>query len=381
MNNSIKCKNCGAEIDIPEAITSQIQEQVLASIETKHKKEIEDAKKLAEENAAKKVSQIFEIQLTNLQKEKDEEKERSKKLTGQISELLDKVNKLRVKDEERDIEMKKKMMGEEEKIKREVRKQADDEHQIKDLEKDKKLTDALKQVEELKTKMQQGSQQTQGEVLELELERVLKNEFPSDNINEVKKGDRGADVVQEVFDKLSRKTGTILWESKNAKWQNDWIGKLKEDQRAKKAELAVLVTINKPDWLESFTFKEGIWITTWQAAIPLAFALRFNLISLFYEKSSGQGKNEKMEILYQYLTGTEFKQRVEAIVEAFSSMQDEIEKERRFCITKWARQEKQIRKVLDHTHGMYGDLQGIIGHSLPEIKKLEAPENSESDDE
>ena len=205
MNNSIKCKNCGAEIEVSEALTHQIEEQVLASLEIKHKKELEDATKLAEENAGKKAEKEFKDQLAALQTEKDEEKERNKKLTGQISELLDEVKKLRVKDEERNIEMKKKMMEEEEKIKKEVRKQADDEHQIKDLEKDKKLTDALKQIDELKTKMQQGSQQTQGEVLELELERILKSEFPADNISEVKKGDRGADTVHEVIDKLTDK--------------------------------------------------------------------------------------------------------------------------------------------------------------------------------
>jgi hypothetical protein len=381
MNNTIKCKKCGAEIEVSEALTHQIEEQVLASLEIQHKKELEEVTKLAEENADKKAQKHFEFQLIAVQKEKDEEKERNKKLTGQISELLDEVKKLRVKDEERDIEMKKKMMEEEEKIKKEVRKQADDEHQLKDLEKDKKLTDALKQVDELKTRMQQGSQQTQGEVLELELERILKSEFPQDNLKEVKKGERGADIVHEVIDKLGRGSGTILWESKNAKWQGDWISKLKEDQRAKKSELAVLVTINKPDWLESFTYKDGVWVTTWQFVVPLAFALRFNLISLNHEKASGEGKNEKMEILFQYLTGTEFKHRVEAIVEAFSNLQDELEKEKRYFSAKWGRQEKEIRKVLDHTHGMYGDLQGIIGRSLPEIKTLELPEKLESNDE
>src|SRR3989344_9557226 len=371
MNNSIKCKNCGAEIEVSEALTHQIEEQVLASLEIKHKKELEDATKLAEENAGKKAEKEFKDQLAALQTEKDEEKERNKKLTGQISELLDEVKKLRVKDEERDIEMKKKMMEEEEKIKKEVRKQSDDEHQIKDLEKDKKLTDALKQIDELKTKMQQGSQQTQGEVLELELERILKSEFPADNISEVKKGDRGADTVHEVIDKLGRNCGVILWESKNAQWQNGWVTKLKEDQRVKKAELAVLVTINKPDWLESLVYKDGVWVTSWQFVVPLAIALRFNFISIHHEKSTGEGKTEKMEVLYQYLTGTEFKHRVEAIVEAFSNLQDEMEREKRWFSAKWGRQEKEIRKVLDHTHGMYGDLQGIVGKSLPQIKTLE----------
>lgn len=374
--NTIKCKKCGTEIEVSDALTHQIEEQVLASLEIKHKKELEDATKLAGENASQKAQKEFKDQFAALQTEKDEQSDRNKKLTGQISELLDEVKKLRVKDEERDIEMKKKMMEEEEKIKREVRKQAEDEHQIKDLEKDKKLTDALKQIDDLKTKMQQGSQQTQGEVLELELERILKSEFPTDNIREVKKGERGADTIHEVIDRLGRNCGVILWESKNAQWQNGWVTKLKEDQRAKKAELAVLVTINKPEWLDSFVYKDGVWIVSWQFVIPLAIALRFNLVSLHHEKAAGEGKNEKMEVLYKYLTGTEFKHRVEAIVEAFDNLQDEMEREKRWFSAKWGRQEKEIRKVLDHTHGMYGDLQGIVGRSLPEIKTLELPEKT-----
>ena len=364
MKNFIKCKNCGAALEVSEILFQQIEAEVSASSEAKHKNEIEAAVKLAE---------------ANLQKENDEQKERNKKLITQIDALLEDTRKLRIKDEERDIEMKKKMMEEEERIRKEVRKQADEDNQLINLQKDKKLNDALIQIEELQSKMQQGSQQMQGEVLELELERILKNEFPQDVIQEVKKGERGADIVHGVVDKLGRDSGTILWESKNAQWQNGWLAKLKEDQRVKKAELAVLITINKPDGLETFTYRDGVWLTSWQFVIPLAFALRFNLISLHHERVSGQGKDEKKEILYQYLIGIEFKHRVEAIVEAFSNLQDDLEREKRWFSAKWGRQEKEIRKVLDHTHGMYGDLQGIIGRSLPEIKTLELSEESQTE--
>ena len=200
MIQTIKCKNCGAEIEISEALTHQIEEQVLSALKAEHSRELIEVKKQAEE-----------------------ETQRNKKLSLQLDELLDETRKLRIKDEEREIEMKKKLMDEEEKIRREVKKLADEEHQLKDMEKDKKLTDALKQVDELKTRMQQGSQQTQGETLELELESKLKSEFPSDTIKEVKKGQRGADVFQEVVDKLGRNCGSILWESKNAQWSEGWI--------------------------------------------------------------------------------------------------------------------------------------------------------------
>jgi len=160
MKNFIKCKNCGAALEVSEILFQQIEAEVSASSEAKHKNEIEAAVKLAE---------------ANLQKENDEQKERNKKLITQIDALLEDTRKLRIKDEERDIEMKKKMMEEEERIRKEVRKQADEDNQLINLQKDKKLNDALIQIEELQSKMQQGSQQMQGEVLELELERILKN--------------------------------------------------------------------------------------------------------------------------------------------------------------------------------------------------------------
>ena len=371
MPNTIKCPYCHKEFEAGEALTHQIEEQVLATLEAKHKADLENVKKQAEEDAGKKVLKQFELQLLNLQKEKDEEKERNTKLTQQIDELLEEVRKLRRKDEEREVEMKKKILNEEEKIREETRKNVLEEHELKDKEKDQKLSDALKRVEELKTKMQQGSQQTQGEVLELEIEDILKREFPTDSIEEVKKGQRGGDTLQRVIDKKGKDCGTILWESKNAQWSNQWTGKLKEDQRQAKAHLAVLVVTDPPEGLETFMFKDGVWIVVRKMITPLALALRFDLVRLNYEKLSSVGKNEKMEVLYQYMTSVEFTHRIEAIIEAFGGMQEEMEREKRWFQTKWARQDKQLRKVIDHTQGMYGDLQGVIGKSLPEIKTLE----------
>jgi hypothetical protein len=353
MANSIKCPYCHKEFEASEALTHQIEEQVLASLKSQHKADLEEIQREAREKVEKK--------------------------SGEISELLTEIKALREKDEDREIEMKKKLLEEEDKIKFEVRKKSEEEHELKDMEKDKKLTDALKQIEDLKTRIQQGSQQTQGETLEMELESKLHAEFPSDIITEVKKGQRGADISQEVIDKLGRSSGVILWESKNAQWSDGWIGKLKEDQRQAKADLAVLVSIDLPDKTETFTYKDGVWITSYKAYLALATSLRYALISVNHERKSSEGKDEKMKVLYQYLTGNEFKQRVEGIVEAFSNLQEELEKEKRWFSVKWARQEKEIRKVVDHTHGMYGDLQGVIGKSLPEIKALELPGGSKSD--
>lgn len=377
MINTFKCPNCGKDIEVSEALKHQIEEQIIASLEAKHKTELENLKKLTEEQAEKKTLEKYELQFTTLLREKDEEKERNKKLTTQIDDLLSEVRKLRTKDEDREIEMKKELIDEEERIKSEARKKAEEEHKLKDLEKDNKLKEALEQVDSLRTKIQQGSQQAQGETLELEIESKLKLEFPVDNIVEIKKGQRGADVSQEVIDKLGRSCGFILWESKNAQWTEGWITKLKEDQRQAKTDLAVLVSVELPKGVESFAYKDGVWISSWKHFVPLSWALRFNLVSLHHERRSNEGKDEKMKVLYQYLTGTEFKHRVEGIVEAFSNLQEEMEREKRFFNIKWARQEKEIRKVIDHTHGMYGDLQGVIGKSLPEIETLELPSGNE----
>ncbi len=356
MNKTIKCPNCGEEIEISEVLKHQIEESIRDEEGKKFASKIEEEKRKLKDEA---------------QREIDEEKERNKKLSLQINELLEEIRKLRRKDEDREIEMKKRLVDEEEKIRNEARKRAEEDHRLKDLEKEKKMQDILKANEELRRKLQQGSQQTQGESLELELESSLKSEFPTDEITEIKKGQRGADVSQVVVDKLGRRCGIILWESKNAEWKEGWIDKLKEDQRQAKADIAVLVSVNLPEKIENFVYKKGVWIVSWKFFVPLAWSLRFNLVSLYHERLSNEGKDEKMKIMYQYLTGIEFKNRVDGIVDSFSNLQEELEREKRYFNTKWARQEKEIRKVIDHTHGMWGDLQSVIGKSLPEIKSLE----------
>ncbi|MEK7565922.1 MAG: DUF2130 domain-containing protein [Patescibacteria group bacterium] len=340
MTDKILCPNCGKQIEVTEAL-----------------------KKLAKEE--------FSFELKKVSLEAAEEKDRRKKLEEELLALTTQLRKLGQEKDQLRIEMEKKLAVDEEKMRLEIKKEALEENSLEIKKKEKELDDMRKQIAELK--LQQGSQQLQGEVLELEIEEVLIKEFPNDEIKPVPKGVRGADVIQIVHDKNGRSCGTILWESKNAKWTDSWLAKLREDQRLVTADIAVLVSVNLPSNINSgFSYKEGIWITNRTSFVSLASALRINLYQIFTTKLSAVGKNEKMEILYQYLTGIEFKQRVEAIVEAFTNLQDELEKEKRFFMTKWSRQEKEIRKVIDHTHGMHGDLQGIIGQALPEIKSLEA---------
>lgn len=340
MTNTITCNKCGNLIDVGEQLAHDIKESVV----------LEERKKAQEE-----------IDIVR------------RKLTGDMEKQLDEIKSLREKNEMREVEMKKKLLEAQEKIKNDLLIKLEDEHKLKDLENFKKLQDVLKANEELKRKLEQGSQQTQGEVLELTIEKKLREDYPQDEIEEVKKGVKGADVFQVVIDKKGQKCGSLLWESKNAKWSDTWITKLKEDQRQAKADLAILVSVDLPEDIKEkgIGYKNGIWICSATSFNQLAMSLRFNLVNIYYEKQNAQGVDEKMKVLYEYLTGNEFKHRVEGIVEAFGTLQDDIEKEKRWFSSKWARQEKEIRKVIDHTHGMYGDLQGVTGRALPDIKSLE----------
>lgn len=369
-NNTIRCPKCGENFEPSEAFRHQLQEEIVLAEKAKHEAELKVIKEETEKKVSEKIRSEQEEATKQLKLDSLEEKERNKRLLKQLEELTEDLRKLRRRDEERELEMKKKMADEEEKIRADARKKTLEEHELKDRESAKNLQDALKQVEELKAQMQRGSQQAQGESLELELEESLKKEFPVDVIEEVKKGQRGADILQRVVDKRGRDCGTILWESKNAQWSNQWVAKLKEDQRQAKAHIAVLVVTDPPNALSTFQYTDGVWVVVRTMAMPLALALRYNLVSVNFEKLANTGKSEKMEDLYTYITSIEFKQRIEAIGEAFGSMQEEIEREKRWFQTKWARQEKQLRRVIDNTHGMYGDLQGVV-RSLPDLKTLE----------
>jgi len=227
-------------------------------------------------------------------------------------------------------------------------------------------------IEELKQKADQGSQQLQGEVLELELENLLRTKFPFDTIEPVPKGEFGGDTLQRVISQSGVMSGTILWESKRTKnWSNGWLVKLREDQRTAKAEISVLVSQALPEGIETFDVVDGVWVTHPRAILPVATILRHTLLQVSNARLISEGQQTKAEMVYQYLTGPRFRQRVEAIVEAFSSMQEDLDKERKAIMKQWAKRDEQIERVMGATVGMYGDLQGIAGKSLREIEGLE----------
>jgi hypothetical protein len=253
-----------------------------------------------------------------------------------------------------------------------AKKEAEEALKLKVLEKEQTIAAMQKQLEELHRKAEQGSQQLQGEVLELQLEAMLAAKFPQDRIAPVPKGEHGGDVLQSVVGPSGQRCGAILWESKRTKnWSDGWLVKLREDQRAAKAELAILVSQAVPKGVETFDLIEGVWVTHPRCLIPVALALRQSLVEIGCARISSEGQQTKMEMVYQYLTGPRFRQRVQAIVEAFSSMNEDLDKEKKAITKQWAKREEQIDRVMQATVGMYGDLQGIAGKSLKEIEGLE----------
>jgi hypothetical protein len=253
-----------------------------------------------------------------------------------------------------------------------AKKEAEEGLKLKVMEKEQTIASMQTQIEELKRRAEQGSQQLQGEVQELELEAVLRTKFPRDTIEPVAKGEFGGDALQRVMGPLGQVCGTILWESKRTKnWSDGWLVKLRDDQRTAKADIAIIVSQTLPKDVESFDLVDGIWVTNAKSVFSLAVALRHSLIELASARQALDGQQTKTEMVYQYLTGPRFRHRVEAIVEAFSSMQEDLDREKKAITKQWAKREEQIERVMQATVGMYGDLQAIAGKSFQEIEGLE----------
>jgi hypothetical protein len=255
-----------------------------------------------------------------------------------------------------------------------AKKEAEESLKLKVAEGEHKIASMARQIDDLKKKAEEGSQQRQGEVAELDLEATLRAKFARDTIEPVPKGQFGGDAVHRVVTMTGQVAGTILWESKRTKtWSDGWLSKLREDQRAAKAEIAIIVTQILPKGVQSFDLIDGVWVTSPGFVVPLAVALRQSLVDLADARIAGEGQQTKMELVYQYLMGTGFKQRVQALVEQFTEMQDSLRKEQKWVTSKWAEREMQLELILKATAGMYGDLRGIAGRSLPQVEGLTLP--------
>lgn len=408
----IQCPKCGEEISIDDVLTHQIEEKIRKDLEAtqmvkeqelaqkseelkKQAAEIAESKKEIDSVVADKVANQLSTEKLKLFKEAKVEAEREQtEKTALLEEQLKnkdeklalatkneielRKEKIKLEEDKQAFELEKMRQMEEAKVAivEEASKKAADEQRYIIAQLQKQVADAVKAKDELARKLEQGSQQTQGEVLELELEELLKSNFLHDEIVPVPKGVSGADIIQKVISRTGHLCGQIVWESKKTKaWSEGWIQKLKDDQRTIKADIAVIVSTVLPEDVKGFASRDGVWICDTKMSILLATTLRIILESVARERIMSIGKNEKMDILYNYLTGIEFKQRVEAIVEAFSAMDEGLRKERNAFEKIWAEREKQIKKVMSNTIGMYGDLSGLV--ALPQIKRLELEANED----
>lgn len=434
-SQTIICPSCGKRIPITEALTTQIEaglrksleselnkremaakvalekklaiervrlekqahrqaEQALANRMTKLQSDLVEAQKrekatkvnferrMAQEGArleklAKlKVESQFNNQLATLQKRLKEKDREVSEIRKRETELQKQKSDLVARERSLEANIRKKTEQAIRKVEQQINDRVEGEYRSKQLQLEKKLSDAKKQATDLKRKLEQSSQQAQGEVAELELENVLRKAFPDDKIEAVRKGQLGADILQKVYSPDKQLCGTIIWETKTGKdWQKAWLPKLRNDQRRAKAHLAILVSHILPKDVTHFAQIDGVWVTEFPLALGVATALRSNLIQVSMMKQSLDGKHdkEKVELLFAYLSGTEFKHRVEAIVEAFRTMQDDLDKERSAMEKHWTLRGKQLQLVIQNVSNMYGEFQGIVGQTLPRIRRLELP--------
>jgi len=408
---TITCPQCKTEIKLTESLAAPLLEATKREFEQRlAQKEADSAKREAalreRETALAKGKETLEEQIAeklNLERSKivAEEARKAKlalsnDLEQKSKELVEIQDILRQKDEklaeaqqaqadllrkqrelddakrELDLTVEKRVQEGLTATRDQAKKEAEEALKFKVMEKEQTIASMQKQIEELKRRAEQGSQQLQGEVQELELEALLTSKFPQDQIQPVAKGEHGGDVLHRVAGSFGQPCGTILWESKRTKnWSDGWLIKLREDQRQAKADIAIIVSQALPKEVETFEFIDGVWVTHPKAALPVAIAMRHTLMEVASARQASEGQQTKMEMVYQYLMGPRFRQRVQAIVEGFSSMQEDLDKERKVIMKQWAKREEQIDRVMQATVGMYGDLQGIAGKTLQEIEGLE----------
>lgn len=419
-NNTISCPNCGHEFDVEEVLfqkaeagikkeyerklTEQIgkmkkeqenlqrQKEEFEAYKTKEKevferhlqKKIEEMRKKDKEDfemqrkqlsdkIAKELSEDLGKQLEMLKEENEKKSKENKALKNRELQLLEMQKKLEEKEEEMELKMKKQFLEKQREVEAVARQKERDARLLRERELEKQLEDQKKLIEEMQRKAEQGSMQLQGEVLELELEEMLRSLYPFDTIQEVPKGFRGADMIQEVKNTAQRVCGKIIYETKRTKdYSSSWIPKLKQDQLAAQADIAVLVTQAMPkDVDEAFVLQDGVWICSYGNIKNLSFALRHMLIRLFSAKQAEVNMSDKMALVYTFVTSEEFKQRIQAIVDGFSGLKEQLEKEKRAMSRIWKEREKQIEIVINNTVDIYGSVKGIAGAAVQRIDSLE----------
>lgn len=411
-SNIITCPNCKTEIPLTDAMAHQVREQMekefavrqrqLQETVAAREKAVADQAKALEQaqqgidrqiadrlaaerkklhaEAQEQAKQDLKVEMQDLRTQLHDRQEKLAAAQNAELELRKRQRELEDRAKDLELEVARKLDAERESIRKQAAETATEAERLKVAEKEKLINDLQGQISMLKQKAEQGSMQLQGEVLELDLESQLKATFIHDQVEAVSKGVRGADVQHSVCTNTGHPCGMILWETKRTKnWSGGWTDKLKEDMRAAKAELAVLVTQILPDGVKHFGPVDGVWVCDYASALPLAVALRSGLVNAAVARLAETGKAGKMEELYGYLCSHEFRQHVEAVVESFVTMQEDLQRERRAMDKAWSAREKQIARAIQHTAQLYGSIQGIAGQAaLPEIKTLQLEASVES---
>ncbi|MGI9455602.1 MAG: DUF2130 domain-containing protein [Aeoliella sp.] len=413
MSNTVTCPQCRNEFQIDQVLSAQLDEKIRGQLQAEY---AEKARKLAGER--EKLSQLNE-QLSARQQQLDEQvreavakesktiaakarveaqqavaigiKDRDDRLQDaekqiksfqeQELELRKKKRELEQQAEKQELELQRRMDQERQKVREAALKQAQEQQQLKQAENDHMIESLRKQIDELKRKAEQGSQQVQGEVQEIALENLLTELFPGDVIDPVAKGVKGADVVQHVFDVNGRECGSILWESKRTKnWSDKWLSKAIDDQQDAKTSCACIVSAALPETIPYFGEVNGVWVASWPCAGSAAMAIRRALIETSQARLATEGQHGKMELVYNYLSGPEFRNRIRGLVEPYIEMQADLESEKRAFNRQWNKRQKQLDRAISSTTGLYGDLEGIIGNGMQEIEGMDslALESSEA---
>lgn len=375
MATEIKCPNCGHQFELNESLKSEVEKELRGKMmdwQKKKEEEFEKQKLSLVNDTLKKATDETAAKLRSLEEEAALKSKQVQELQKKELDLLRDKNALEEKQKNLEVEIEKRFLEKRKEIEDGAIKREQEIFDLKTKEYKLQMEQQQKLIEELKRKSEQGSMQLQGESQELLLEDILNDHFPFDVIEEVGKGVEGADCIQLIRNSSGMVCGKIIYESKRTKaWSNGWIDKLKADKRNSGSDVAILVSQVFPKDMDKFGEKDGVWVCSFNEVSSVAYLLRSGIIKIFDAQKAQEGKGDKMQMLYNYLTGNEFRGQMEAIVEGFMSMKQSISKERIQMEKLWKEREKQLEKVLLSTSGMYGSVKGIAGASVGDIPLLD----------
>lgn len=404
-DQKIKCPKCGAEIPLTDALTSQVEGALRSEFEAKSKEQAKDLAK-QKETLVKEMKRLAEKQRLVDELVEERAKEESKKIAArerekflaeqaeatkaleqELEEKSRKVSELQKhevelrkqkreldqKQQELELENQRKLDQEIKKIEEEAKRKAAEDNMLKAREKDDLIKAMQEQIGSLQRKVETGSQEAQGEALEGELQELLERSFPYDSFVEVKKGVRGADILQTVKNNTGKACGAILWESKSTKeFKRPWVEKLKNDQREAGAQVAVLMSMALPKEIDNFGVYDDVWVTDYRSAVGLATALRQGVLNIKRAEIVIANKDGLKDVVYNYITSQEFSMHIKAIVSTYGKMQEDLESEKRSMRRIWKKRETQNQKIIDNTTDIYATIEGLIGDQkiLGEVKPL-----------